>query len=134
MKHQTSTRKQLGSAGEELAARELIRRGYIIRARNWRCAAGELDIVAELPSPPSGGQAPCIVFVEVKTRRGDRFGAPEESITPAKRAHLIAAAQTYLQEHNLDCDWRIDVAAIELSPRGELLRIDVIENAVEGGK
>lgn len=139
VKRKTSTRKQLGSAGEELAARELIRRGYTIRERNWRCTAGELDIVAELPSPPTPlppsttGEGSCIVFVEVRTRRGNQFGTPEESITPAKRAHLIAAAQTYLQEHALeDRDWRIDVVAVELSPRGELLRIDVIENAVEG--
>jgi len=119
------SRKRLGAAGEELAACELARRGYVIRERNWRCAAGELDIVAE-----HGGE---IVFVEVRTRRGDKFGTPEESITPAKCAHLIAAAQTFLQEHELEKrDWRIDVVAVELSVRGELLRVDVIENAVEG--
>ena len=116
------SRKQLGAMGEELAARELARRGYAIRARNWRCAEGELDIVAE--------QAGELVFVEVRTRRGDTFGTPEESITPAKRAHLVAAAQAFLQEHAPDCDWRIDFVAVELSARGELLRVDVIENAI----
>lgn len=116
---------RVGAAGEELAARELARRGYVIRERNWRCAAGEVDLVAE--------QDDALVFVEVKTRRSNQFGAPEESITFAKRAHLIAAAQTYLQEHQLqDCDWRIDVVAIELGPHGRVQRIDVIENAVEG--
>jgi len=103
----------------------LIRRGYQVRERNWRSVEGELDIVAEL------GQT--LVFVEVRTRRGDRFGSPEESVTSAKRAHLIAAAQSYLQAHSLeDCDWRIDVVAVEMSPYGELLRVDVIENAIEG--
>jgi len=121
----TSTRKQLGHAGEEIAARELARRGYIVRERNWRCAEGELDIVAE--------QGQTLVFVEVRTRRGDRYGTPEESITPAKRAHLVAAAQTYLQEHDAEqCDWRIDLVAVELSAQGKLLRVDVIENAIEG--
>ena len=120
-------RRQVGAGGEELAARELMRRGYVIRERNWRCAAGEIDLVA--------GQGDQVVFVEVKTRRSNRFGAPEESITPAKRAHLIAAAQTYLQEHHLEeCAWRIDVVAIELAPRGRLQRLEVIENAVEGGR
>jgi putative endonuclease len=118
-------RKRLGDAGEEIATRELIRRGYVVRERNWRCPEGELDIVAE--------QGESLVFVEVRTRRGDRFGTPEESITLAKRAHLIAAAQAYLQAHALeDRDWRIDVAAVEMTARGELVRVDVIENAIEG--
>jgi putative endonuclease len=73
------------------------------------------------------------VFVEVRTRRGGEFGTPEDSITPRKRQHLVAAAQTYLQEHQLpDVAWRIDVVAVELSRRGELLRVDVIENAIQG--
>ena len=120
----SKARKRLGDAGEEMAARELTRRGYTVRERNWRCPEGELDLVAE--------QDGALVFVEVRTRRGDRFGTPEESITPVKRAHLIASAQAYLQAHSLDCDWRIDVIAIEMSSRGELLRVDVIENAIEG--
>jgi putative endonuclease len=120
---QAANRKSLGAAGEELAARELARRGYIIRERNWRCKLGELDIVAE--------QAGELVFVEVRTRRGNQFGTPEESITPTKRAHLIAAAQTFIKAHALqDRDWRIDVVAIDLSPQGELRRLDVIENAI----
>jgi putative endonuclease len=118
-------RKRLGNAGEEIAARELVRRGYVVRERNWRCPEGELDLVAE--------QGETLVFVEVRTRRGDRFGTPEESITLAKRAHLVAAAQAYLEAHSMqDCDWRIDVVAIEMSAQGQLLRVDVIENAIEG--
>jgi len=118
-------RKQLGDVGEEIAARELTRRGYAVRERNWRCPEGELDIIAE--------QGESLVFVEVRTRRGDRFGTPEESITLAKRAHLIAAAQAYLQAHSLqDRDWRIDVVAVAMSDRGQLQRVDVIENAIEG--
>jgi putative endonuclease len=118
-------RKRLGEAGEEIAARELIRRGYTIHERNWRCPEGELDLVAE--------QGQSLVFVEVRTRRGKHFGTPEESITPAKRVHLISAAQAYLQAHPLENrDWRIDVVAVEMSSRGELIRVDVIENAIEG--
>ncbi len=121
-----ATRKRLGDAGEQIAARELAKRGYSLRERNWRCPAGELDLVAE--------QGRALVFVEVRTRRGDRYGTPEESITAVKRAHLIAAAQSYLQEHDLrECDWRIDVVAVQMSERGELLRVDVIENAIQEG-
>ena len=118
-------RKRLGNVGEEIAARELTRRGYAVRERNWRCPEGELDMVAV--------QGETLVFVEVRTRRGDRFGTPEESITLAKRAHLIAAAQAYLLAHSLqDHDWRIDVVAVEMSAQGQLQRVDVIENAIEG--
>jgi len=118
-------RKRLGEAGEAIAARELTRRGYAVRDRNWRCAEGELDIIAE--------QGDALVFVEVRTRRGSRFGTPEDSITRAKRVHLIAAAQAYLQAHSMeDRDWRIDVVAVEMTARGELVRVDVIENAIEG--
>ena len=117
-------RRALGQTGESLAARELERRGYHIVERNWRCPIGEIDIVAEKDG--------ALVVVEVRTRRGDERGTPQESITPAKQAKLIELALTYLQEHDIaDRDWRIDVVAVEMSVHGKLLRIDVVENAVE---
>jgi putative endonuclease len=122
----TRARVGLGRRGEGLAADRLTALRYDIVARNYRCASGEIDLIAR-----RGAQW---VFVEVRTRRGTRFGPPEASLTPRKRRHLIAAAQSYLQEHSVaDADWRIDLVAIQLSPQGELLRLDVIENAVQGG-
>ena len=88
-------------------------RGYVVRERNWRCPAGEIDIVAQ--------DGDCLAFVEVRTRRGRKYGTPEESVTPAKQAKLVELAQTYLQEHCWDGDWRIDVAAVEMTPGGKLL-------------
>jgi putative endonuclease len=121
----TCPRAGLGRRGEGLAAERLAALGYEIVARNFRCPAGEIDLIAR--------RRGAWVFVEVRTRRGRALGTPEESITPRKRRHLIAAAQTYLQQNDLhDVDWRIDLAAVEFSPRGELLRVDVIENAVTG--
>jgi putative endonuclease len=117
-------RQSLGKRGEEYAAQFLVARGYLIRDRNWRCPLGELDLVTERDDQ--------VIFVEVRTRQTDRLGTPEESITPAKRAKLIAAAQTYLDEHNqTDRDWRIDVVAIEIGSRGEVTRCTLIENAIE---
>ncbi len=118
----TGSRKALGHLGEELAARTLAARGYRIRERNWRCPAGELDIVAE--------DGDVLAFVEVKTRRGRAFGAPEEGVTPAKQAKLVELAATYAQESGWPGDWRIDVAAVELTPDGRLLRVEIIQNAV----
>lgn len=121
----THARRGLGQRGEQLAAERLQALGYRLVERNYRCPAGEIDLIA------LAGER--WVFVEVRTRRGSRFGTPAESITPRKRAHLIASAQHYLQAHALvDVDWRIDAVAVELSTRGELQRVDVIENAVTG--
>ena len=117
-------RKKLGQRGEELAVAYLEKQGYIVRERNWRCPVGEMDIVAE--------DGDCLVFVEVRTRRGREYGTPEESVTPAKQAKLVEVAQTYLQEHSWDGDWRIDVVAVEMTSRGKLLRVELIKNAVTG--
>jgi putative endonuclease len=116
-------RRQLGRRGEQIAAQHLQQQGYEILTRNWRCEWGEIDIVAR--------EGDTLAFVEVRTRRGERFGTPEESITPDKKAHMIAAAQTYLQEQGLEeVDWRIDVTAIEIGRHGELRRLNLIRHAV----
>ncbi len=115
--------RRLGEQGEALAAAYLEREGYVIEQRGYRCPAGEIDLVAR--------RGALYVFVEVKTRRSRRFGLPEESITPRKQAHLIAAAQTYLQAHGVDsAPWRIDAVAVELDPAGRVSEIRQIENAV----
>jgi putative endonuclease len=121
----TDARVRLGRRGEALAAAKLAALGYTIVARNYRCVHGEVDLIARAGDT--------WVFVEVRTRRGDRFGSPEESITPRKRAHLIAAAQYYLQANELaDVPWRIDAVVVDLSANGVLRRLEVIENAVSG--
>jgi putative endonuclease len=120
----TRTRVSLGRRGEQLAEEKLAASGYAILARNYRCRAGEIDLVAR--------HGETLVFVEVRTRRGEAFGLPEASLTPRKRQHLIAAAESYLQAQALaDAAWRIDFVAVELSSRGDLLRVDLIENAIQ---
>jgi putative endonuclease len=124
----TRARKNLGDAGERLAAMFLEQRGYKIIARNWRSRsrAGEIDLI--------GQDADGLAFIEVRTRRGDAMGAPEESLTPRKRAHLMQTAQEFLIAHEqyADCAWRIDLVAIELDRTGKIARIEVIKSAVEG--
>ena len=116
-------KQKLGQQGEEIAVAHLRRQGYVILERNWRCPLGELDIVAR--------EGDTLAFVEVRLRRGDRFGTAEESITPAKQTRLMDLAQTYLQETDqLDQAWRIDVMAIEVDRRGRVARLNLIRNAV----
>ncbi len=121
----TRAKITLGQRGETLAAEKLAALGYAIVARNYRCPHGEIDLIAR--------HGAAWVFVEVKTRRGNAYGSPEQAITTRKQAHLIASAQHYLQANGLENEnWRIDAVAVELTPAGKLLRIDVIENAVHG--
>ncbi len=79
-------------AGEELAARYLTGLGWRVLERNWRCPAGELDIVAVDPGPPLA-----VVFCEVKCRRGLGFGQPLEAITAAKQRKLRELAVLWLR-------------------------------------
>lgn len=98
-------RQERAREGEEEAARYLGRRGLAIRERNWRCRAGEMDLVAL-----DGGT---VVFVEVKTRSGSGFGAPAEAVTPAKQRRLRQVAAWYLTEkglHGAPC--RFDVVSV----------------------
>lgn len=114
-------RKQTGRRGEDIAALFLTGKGYRIIERNWRCPVGELDLIAQ--------DQDTLVFVEVRSRSGARFGLAEESITPAKQARLVELAQTYVQEKALAAQrLRIDVVAVQLG-RG-LPQINHIENAV----
>jgi putative endonuclease len=117
-------RQGLGRRGEELAARHLVANGYEIVARNWRCEVGEVDLVVR--------DGECLAFVEVRTRRGRSMGSPEESITAAKQARLVALGEAYVQAQEWDGDWRIDVVAVEMDLGGRLLRMDHYENAVTG--
>lgn len=118
-----TARSRLGASGERLAAGLLEERGYRVVARNWRCPYGELDVIAE--------DGPELVFVEVKTRRGTGMGSPEEAITPAKRRHLIAAAQTYLAERGEEQrPYRFDVVAIELGASGTVASVRLHRRAI----
>jgi putative endonuclease len=120
----TRARRDLGAFGERLAAAHLEAKGYRIRERNFRTREGEVDIIAEHRST--------LVFVEVRTRRGDAMGSPAESVTAAKAGHILAAAQAYVQAHEgCPADQRIDVIAVSLAHDGRLLTVEHIEGAVD---
>ena len=117
-------RQALGRRGERLARQRLEATGYSVLQANYRAKAGEIDLIAE--------KGDTLVFVEVRTRTGRAVGAPEESLTPQKRAHLVDAAGEYLQANGAeDREWRIDLVAVEVGRDGRVQRLDVVENAVE---
>lgn len=112
--------QRIGQWGEETAVQYLTNKGCEILGRNLRTPYGEIDIVVRYK-----GQT---IFVEVKTRTSNKMGLPEESITPRKRQHMLAAAEHYAAEHDLE-RWQIDVIAIEGKP-GTQPAITYFENAL----
>ncbi len=85
-----------GRQGEDLAYRHLRKLGYTVVARNYRTrdGRGEVDLVA--------WDGPQLVFVEVKTRTREDFGAPEDAVDAEKRRHLLRAAEDYLRRSGQD--------------------------------
>jgi putative endonuclease len=112
--------QKIGAWGEDVATEYLNEHGYAILARNYRTPFGEVDIVAEKEG--------LITFIEVKTRTSSSLGPPEISVTPRKQEHMLAAAEHYAQEHELD-HWQIDVLAVEGKP-GTQPAITHFENAI----
>jgi putative endonuclease len=119
--------RAIGEWGEKLAADYLERKGYQIISRNVFFAAGEIDIVALQVI----GEAPCLVFVEVKTRRSSWHGYPEEAFSRAKHAHLLRSIERYLEgDPDLSGDWRIDVIAVTGTPGASSTQIRHFEGIV----
>ncbi len=117
-------RRRLGDRGEHIAETFLTERGYTLLARNYACAAGEIDLVCR--------DGDTLAFIEVKTRRGTAFGAPEEAVTSRKIAHIASAATQYMADYELETlPWRIDVVAIELSTTGKFVEVRLIRGAGE---
>ncbi len=104
--------KELGAKGELAAALFLERRGYEIVEHNWRCPAGEADLIAR-------DENGTVVFVEVKTRSGVEHGFPAEAVTPARRRRYERIAGYYLSDHVFeDARVRFDVLSIlSMKPR-----------------
>ena len=99
------SRIDFGKTGEDLACRELERRGYAIVARRYRCRLGELDIIAR--------DGETVVFVEVKTRHDRAFGPAAEAVGFVKRRRLARLAMDYVLRHHLtNRPCRFDVVAI----------------------
>ncbi len=98
----------LGKEGEQVAAEFLIRQGWTIRERNWKMQNLEIDIVAETPGR--------LHIVEVKTRSHDDKFDPMKAVGPAKRRHLVNAANGYMAYHRLRLEVQYDVIIVVGQP------------------
>jgi len=111
-----------GKDGEQIAAAYLKKNGYCICETNFRCPLGEIDIIAREKKE--------IVFIEVKTRKSNKLGYPEQAVGAKKQIKLSQLALWYLQKNKLaDANARFDVVAITLHPEGNEIRL--IKNAFD---
>lgn len=107
-----ATRKDVGDHGEDVAARLLIQSGMTILERNWRCADGEIDIVAM--------DGHTLVVCEVKTRRGLDYGSPSEAVTWRKARRLRRLAMRWVDDHGAHPDEiRIDLVSVLCRAKGD---------------
>ena len=103
-------KKEFGKFGENIAAKYLEENGYKIITRNFYCNVGEIDIIAKYKNE--------IIFVEVKTRSGEKYGLPSEAVNSAKIRHLYNTSKYFLKKQN----------------KWNYIRFDVIEVLLKNGK
>ena len=115
----------LGRYGERKACAYLKKQGYRILGTNFRCKAGEVDIIA--------ADHETLVFVEVKTRSSDQFGTPQEAVTAAKLRTLRQVAQYYLRETDAPNNMlvRYDILALSIDQNGKLKNVEHFKNVGE---
>jgi len=112
----------IGKIGEDIASKYLEAKGYKIKKRNYRTFLGEIDIICEYKGN--------IIFVEVKTRRSDKFGYPEEAVNFIKQRKIIKNALCYLSKYHLwEKNCCFDVISISISTHKDIKRIKHIRNA-----
>lgn len=97
---------ELGKWGEGLAAKYLEQKGYVIRDRDWRQGKLDLDIVAVADDGET------VVFVEVKARKTNAFGQPEQAVDAKKIKRLARAADSYVKSLGVSAPLRFDIVSI----------------------
>ncbi|MCJ7792885.1 MAG: YraN family protein [Candidatus Marinimicrobia bacterium] len=114
-------RKALGKKSERLAQKYLRKKQYKILATNFHSPVGEIDIIAQ--------EGDVLVFVEVKSRRSEKFGSPEEAMTARKIERIIKTGEFFKLVHpEIPEAMRIDLVAINLTSTGRVKEIRIIKN------
>jgi putative endonuclease len=112
-------KQQIGAEGESKAVEHLRTLGYEILETNWRFGQEEIDIIAQ--------NKDFLIVVEVKTRSTNYFGEPEAFVNKKKQAHLIKAANAYIEKNNLNLEVRFDIVSV--LKKGETYKVNLIQNA-----
>lgn len=118
----TKERLALGKTGEDIAFKKIKKLGYKCIERNYTCVLGEIDIIAR--------HRDCLVFIEIKTRKGRDTGYAKEAVTDKKKRQISKTALYYMKENNCsDVKSRFDVVAVSINHWKT--DIEVIQNAFE---
>ena len=108
--------------GENYVSNYLKDLGFKVIGRNYHTKHGEIDIIATKDGK--------IHFVEVKTRKSLLFGTPEEAYSLKKQERIIKAALGYLKDNNINKSFQIDLVALILNDKNEVLSITMYDNAI----
>ncbi len=118
----TKERLDLGKAGEDIAFKRIKKLGYKCIERNYKCTLGEIDLIAR--------HGDCLVFIEIKTRKGRDTGYAKEAVNLRKMRQISKTALNYMKENDCyDTKSRFDVVAVSIN-NGKP-DIEVIQNAFE---
>jgi putative endonuclease len=113
-----------GKQGEALAKKYLLEKGFNLIEENYSNDIGEIDLVMSDKN--------FLVFVEVKLKVTDKFGTPEEMITPRKIAQIKRVAQIFLMQNRKLAksfpQYRIDAVCIILDELKTLKSLNYYEN------
>ncbi len=105
----SDVRQIVGRRGEDIAAAFLLAKGFSEIGRNWRCRMGEIDLIVK-----RGDE---VRFIEVKLRRTDTYGNPEDAITQGKLRHLARAIECWLRDQPTEPRrYQADAVAIKCYP------------------
>ncbi|TSC97875.1 MAG: putative endonuclease [Parcubacteria group bacterium Greene1014_47] len=115
----------IGKLGEEIARAYLEKNGYKIVEQNWRTKRGEIDIIVK--------KGDVLVFVEVRTKVGEQFGSPEDTLTHEKKRRLLWNAKAYVANKKYKGLYRVDALCIVLKGDGTEIpqRLSYHESIVE---
>jgi len=113
----------IGQIGEDIAAKYLKTKGFVVSAKNYHSRYGEIDVIAE--------NNELILFVEVKTRCANSIATPAEFVDRRKQYKILTTAQYYIYNNNVVLQPRFDIAEIITAKSGDFsdVKINYIENA-----
>lgn len=117
-----SQHNQVGKIGEEIAKRFLVKQGYEIIEQNYKTKYAEIDLIAK--------KGKDLVFIEVRTKIGENFGTPEETINKNKMRKLRGNAIAYVAAKKWVGFYRIDAICIILKPDYSVERLNHYENII----
>jgi len=116
----SAAKQAFGELGERIAERWLRRTGWRVLQRRFRSGHRDIDLVVEREGT--------IAFVEVKARRGDRFGQPVEAVNWRKQKELTKSAQVWIDRHGRpEESYRFDVIGVLME--GDRVRVRHVADA-----